>query len=71
MGAAEAAGLPVQEAPDFASVVLAPFLDGAIDAVAVLLPVKFAATPSEVIRKSDLEALQRLLRTVTSQGEIR
>jgi len=68
LGAARAAGIPLQEAPDFASAVLSPFQGGSFDAVAVLLPVKFAATPSEVIQAHDLEALQRLLLAVTAEG---
>jgi len=70
LGAAKAAGIPLQEAPGYVSVILAPFEDGAIDAVALLLPVQFPATPSEVIRTSDLEAMQRILLAATAKGGV-
>jgi putative aminopeptidase FrvX len=70
-GVARESAIPLQEAPEFASAVLAPFQGGERDAVALLLPVQFPATPSEVIRTIDLEALQRLLYAAAGQEGVR
>ncbi len=51
---------------------LIPFLDEALNAAALLIPVKFSATPSEVVWLSDLEAVQRLVKAVVNRaGETR
>jgi putative aminopeptidase FrvX len=68
---AEEEGIPVQESREYTPATLIPFLDGESDAAAILLPVRFPATPSEVIWESDLEAMQRLLLAVSVKGDPR
>ncbi len=59
--AAQALNIPFQTASDAQSPVMTSLLDGERDAAALLLPVKFAATPSEVVWREDLTALQGLM----------
>ncbi len=66
--AAREAGISLQEAPEYSPAVLSPFLGGDIDAAALLVPVQFPATPSEIIRTGDLEALLRLLEAAAAKG---
>jgi len=68
---AREAGISLQETPDYSPDVLSSFLGGGIDAAALLVPVQFPATPSEIIRTGDLEALQRLLEAAASKGGAR
>jgi putative aminopeptidase FrvX len=68
---AEAAEIPVQEAEGPIPAVMASFSGENRDVVGVLLPVKFAHTPSEVVRMQDLEHLRRLVLAAVPEGGIR
>jgi putative aminopeptidase FrvX len=59
--AAQALGIPLQTASAPHSPVMVTLQDGERDVAALLLPVKFAATPSEVVWREDLSALQSLV----------
>ena len=72
VAAAAEAGIPVQEAEGHNPAVMNSFSGGARDVVGVLLPVRFAHTPSEVVKMQDLEHLRRLLRAaVPGEGGVR
>ncbi len=63
--------IPLQEAADHTPAALVPFLDEKLNTAALLIPVKYSATPSEVIWLSDLEAVQRLVKAVVGRGGAR
>jgi endoglucanase len=63
------AGIPVQEADGPVPPVMASFSgEGDRDIVAVCLPVRFAHTPSEVVRMQDLVSLWSLVLEAVSEG---
>ncbi len=60
--------IPLQATAGSPRATLIPFLDEALEAAALLIPVKFSVTPSEVVWLSDLEAAQRLVLAVVNSG---
>ena len=60
--------IPLQAAADYIPASLVPFLDVESNVAALLIPVKFPATPSELVWLSDLEAVQRLVTAVVKSG---
>jgi putative aminopeptidase FrvX len=68
--AAQGMNISLQTASEPRSPVMATLGDGEYDVAALLLPVKFAASPSEVVWREDLTALQGLMFSLlTRRGE--
>lgn len=63
-------GLPLQLAPDHSSSVLNPFLKKDREVIGLLLPVRFAQTPSEIVDVNDMEALHAVLTALLQEGRI-
>jgi putative aminopeptidase FrvX len=71
LAAARESGISLQEVPEYTPPILSAFQEGAIDKAALLVPVQFPTTPSELVRTSDLEALQKLLEAAAARGGVR
>jgi putative aminopeptidase FrvX len=65
--AAEESHIRLQKDPGFKSPLILPFSEGDTDVVGLFLPVKFSATPSEVIDLSDVKNLCSLLQAVVQK----
>jgi putative aminopeptidase FrvX len=63
-------GIPLQLAPDYTSSVLNPFAGADLKVIGLLLPSKFAQTPSEIVDTRDLEALDALLHALLKEGRL-
>jgi putative aminopeptidase FrvX len=63
-------GLPLQLAPDYTSPVLNPFSANDNSFIGLLLPIKFAQTPSEIVDSKDIEVLHALLAALLGEGRI-
>lgn len=64
---AEKQGIPIQKAEISGSLLLNAFSEGDKDFAGLFLPVKFSASPSEVIDLNDLKAMQKLLVSVVAE----
>lgn len=64
-------GLPLQVFAGYSSPVMNPFLSTHEEIIALLLPVKFLDTPSEVVDIQDAENLKSLLLALLEEGRIR
>ena len=61
-GIAEDKGIPLQKYSGFQSSLMNPFLSESSDILILALPVKFSATPVEMVDFKDVRALEGLLR---------
>jgi putative aminopeptidase FrvX len=60
--------LPIQTTHDYSSPVILPFLGEGREVVGLLLPVKFAQTPSEIVSVRDVEALDFFIQALMPEG---
>ncbi len=65
---ARVGGLSLQEAQDYHSPLLAPFLEDHEESAGLFLPVRFPLTPSEIVDFKDVESLKTLLEAIFQEG---
>jgi putative aminopeptidase FrvX len=68
---AQSKGLSIQDALDYDSPLINPFLDTHEEIAGLFLPVRFASTPSEVVDFKDVESLKTLLLAIFQEGRSR
>jgi putative aminopeptidase FrvX len=61
-------GLSIQEALDYNSPLVNPFLDTHEESAGLFLPVRFASTPSEIVDFKDVESLKTFLLAIFQEG---
>jgi putative aminopeptidase FrvX len=68
---ARSRGLSIQEAEDYDSPLVNPFLDTHEEAAGLFLPVRFASTPSEIVDLEDVKSLETILLAIFQEGRSR
>jgi putative aminopeptidase FrvX len=68
---AQSKGLPIQEAQDYESPLIAPFIETHEEIAGLFLPVRLASTPSEIVDFKDVESLKTFLLAIFQKGRSR